>query len=205
MNNSNKRYLKKIDNKYQFDLVYFLKNQHKIAKKYEKNDCTDIKIIGSSKFIEIYDKYILHTIEEIIESKEEIYINDDKLLQELVDILMYTGSANYLIQNSCNIEPLPILFFPIIKQEKEYKYLHNGLFDCVNNLINQRRLFPERKWHRKYKIFTMEENEERIIKMYNLNIELIKSILLLILTLTNDIDLINVIIKAKQEYIFYLN
>lgn len=195
-----------------FDVKTFIENQQVIVNHYEKEEDLLIKNLGCKGFIKSFDKYILHTIEEVIETKEELFKNDlhDKM-EEMIDILMYLGSMNYILYANMNyygmnpdskIDNFEYNFYAYsgVNETNLYYQYESSLLDIVELLIKQRRLFPQRKWHKPSKEFSELEIKFNLNQMYDWNLLAMQYTISLLLSISNqNISRINEIINEKQN------
>lgn len=197
-----------------FNLEEFVNTQQIIVNHYEKEEDLLISNLGCKEFIKSFDKYILHTIEEVSETYEELSKDNlhDKM-EEMIDILMYLGSMNYILKaNMKNYKMKYESFFDYdyyvqVYENRSLKSYQNNtcLLKIVDLLIKQRRLFPQRKWHKPSKEFSELEIKHNLKLMYDLNISAMKIVLNLLLdTSIQDINLINGIINEKQQKVISL-
>lgn len=132
----------------------------------------------------LYDKYLLHIIEEVSEFSEEVKKNvaSEDTLYELIDVIGYLCSTLFLFKNESTFSVIndkidmsgendPNNFIRNIAIIKKEQYFTEGLSyfeninnilmkDCINPLIKARRQFDERKWHK---------NVSRKLSVYDLN------------------------------------
>jgi len=206
---------------HQFDYLNFIKYQYNIFKKWE--DIKDYQNYNSKELINNLDKYILHTIEEIIESKEELDgINFDNFTNEMCDIVLYLGTVSSILYALINIKTeikdeysLSLYLTEKYNDNLEkslnlylLNYENNHLYDiillkAVENLINVRRLWPERKWHKKYKEPSQEELLERLVENFKQIINTIELIISSLILIKSPED-INKNLIAKHNYILNL-
>ena len=145
------------DNIYDLDLSLFMENQSKIMNKY-------LYALEDLSLFEKIDKYIMQIVEEIWESKTAD--NEIEKIKELCDVVMYIGSTYKLIEEHTNIHPI-IDFSHIIL----YKNNNFNIDIIFEKIINIRRLFPERKWHKKESNDIKASNEDInvvLIMLYNM-------------------------------------
>ena len=203
-----------------FNLESFMSIQKKICMRYEEDKnsilLTNISVVD---FISKYDKYILQAIEEVIEADIEIR-NDNpsriKFIEEVIDVMMYVGSANSIIQT--NLEHLT----------KEWKHKENWkasteiklksqydprniyddskfLLELINLMVKQRMQFPERKWHKPHPPLKKPALIDRLCSVYELNLQIFETILLYLMRISNSTDIsINTMIMNKQEKVINL-
>jgi DNA polymerase elongation subunit (family B) len=178
------KYIQEVsENIYKFDLGKFLRTQGLIYHKFELE----------AKGIDLIDKYLFHILEEIHEVNNEL--NEKEKAKELIDVIMYLGSTYYTLFQY---------------DDFDYKVITTGIekidVKCTTDklfatLINARRMFPERKWHKEYK-------EENIISDRNVifsEIIIVQILRIVELLLTNyDLESINTMIENKQRFIKHL-
>ena len=120
----------------------------------------------------LFDKYLLHIIEEVSEFSEEVEKDptSEDALYELIDIIGYLCSTTFLIKSEGEYSIIndkriydveskhSIIKDTVYKmvyfeaEEDIEKAINNILIkDCINKLISARRLFDERKWHKNIK------------------------------------------------------
>lgn len=167
----------------------FLKGQDEIAKRYlpRLKDLSDIDII---------DKYILQIIEEIWEVKNSRNYNEK--LEEICDVVMYTGSLYTIICGMINLD---------VKDIKDEAFIETSEFDpnkIIDSLISFRRCFPSRKWHKNEKI-SIDGDYIKNIGLNLLKTEIIN--IFAFLTYEMEEQGFNFIkyILNKQKYIYELN
>ena len=127
------------------DLEEFFIKQKGIAQKY-------LYKINTSKQ-EVLDKYILQIIEELWEVENAV--NKTEYLEELCDVVMYTGSLITLISDNYPTNKMYLPYVPAKSNELD-------LFRIVSDLISIRRFFPERKWHKNEKSLAKPKEVEAI-------------------------------------------
>lgn len=164
-----------------FNIYTFFRKQMEIFTKYDslKNFVEDKKL--SDRFIQQLDRYILHTIEEVVEVLDVssgFTYNKSKCVEELIDVLMYTGTMGGIIDASLykiRGEDVPKdITIPIVttkyNKDNEIKegLLKGVLLEVISYLIEIRRLFPERKWHKPHPECDVETQIERLEKALNL-------------------------------------
>jgi len=206
---------------HQFDYLNFLKYQFNIFNKWE--NIQDYQKYNSKEFIDHLDKYILHTIEEIIESKEELDgVNFDNFTNEMCDITLYLGTVSSILYTLINTKTgikdeysLDLYLTEKYNNNLEkslnlylLNYDSSHLYDfillkAVENLINIRRLWPERKWHKKYKEPSQEEFLERLVENFKQIINTIELIISSLVLIKSPED-INKNLLAKHNYILNL-
>ncbi|QXN70123.1 hypothetical protein INTERNEXUS_82 [Bacillus phage vB_BspM_Internexus] len=138
--NDNTNYTSRIsEDILEFDFDLFMKVQREIYLKYELNT--------KDEGIHLTDRYFMQIFEEIHEVKREE--NDMKVIEEILDIVMYLGST-YCTFDKNLIDHGKKVF---VKKGYEYGFTKkdiHALMDRVSSsLMVVRRLYPERKWHRK--------------------------------------------------------
>lgn len=167
---------------YIFDLSKFIYRQNEIFDKFKQ------PING----IELIDKYILQTLEEVYETD----ISNEPV-DELIDVLMYLGSSLNTIEYEKEFLPVKVA---IIKEDNA-KELKHSLHDINNRLMGIRRFYPERKWHKKYSPDDIDCDRGIIVS--NILIDTIKLVLSILINMT-DIEDINSKLNKKQIYILGL-
>ena len=125
---------KEKDNIFNLDLNLFMENQGKIMNKYLSN------LEGLTLFEKI-DKYISQIVEEIWEVKTAE--NNFDQAKELCDVLMYLASLYKLMEQETDNKPKMNFDNTVIYRSNQFNI--DILFE---EIINIRRLFPERKWHK---------------------------------------------------------
>jgi hypothetical protein len=157
-----KKYINEVsENIYTFELGRFLSIQGVIYDKF--------KFDGEG--IDLIDKYLFQIIEEI----QEVNASDEEyVLEELIDVMMYLGSAYYVFNSFHSYNTVTIT-----KQNNSLS-IKSVMDDVFSSIINARRMYPERKWHKTY-------SEDKILKDRNkifsdILISLIMKIAELILT-----------------------
>ena len=204
---------------YKLNLSEFTNRQKSIVTKYEPEETLKISNLGCKEFIKSYDKYILHCIEELSETREAEFIynatdnDNNELLYEVVDILMYLGSMQYIIQLNCNEYNVPydnMLEINYSERNTDSIYMKtlevdSMLMDINDQLIAIRRLWPHRKWHKPYKEFTSTEIHIVLTKMLYKNLKAIEYCIQLYLFLSNEnYLLLNKMVNKKEKFIFEL-
>lgn len=180
-------------NIYEIELSTFLDNQKKIMEKYKGK-------LEKNTRMEIIDKYLLQTMEEVWESENES--NDVSQLYEKIDVLMYLGSL-YAVVTDCDDA--------VIKHDNRYFTIVN-IYDpeapfkvkqVSDSLISLRRLMPERKWHKPHN----NKLEEINIISADIVMNLIKNMINLIIydeyqinkNKNTSTEIANRYIKIKEE------
>lgn len=179
-------------------------DNHKVAMK------TAVKI-----FVEALDKYYLHFIEELVEFQTEVNKSDEgneyEMIEELCDILLYADSilsflkeAQNDISQMLNIEykitipqclVIEIPTFPLAKGIPDF--IMNGI---MMPMINARREFPERKWHKEH----ISTDTETISHVYN-SFKLVETAVMGIIKLFVHLDKCDMYTSdfGSMDYILY--
>lgn len=184
-----------IDKIFEFDRKALFKRNFHIFNRYDSLDNFNLK--EPTTFINNFDKYLLHTIEEVIEYNQTEYTD----FSEFVDILNYTGTTGSIILHLAELHEVQLEKF----SEYDFNFSSTIIFDTlslsiVESLIDIRRLIPHRKWHK--------NNKDKIINVdkfireawYNLNRALI-ALLHIGRHLKYEVDSINVVSIKKVESI----
>ena len=186
-----------------FNLRNFLNIQEKIWTKYDKEENVVIMNNTEKNFINNLDKYLLHTTEEVMEAYEESLkteFEEDKFIEEVIDVLMYTGTMVSILERSVITKEIyvPNIFEDVVYEDD----IQTCLMCIMKNMIDLRRLFPARKWHKPYTEKSEIENRERIIK----SIEFLKHNIKIVLSILfkYDEEKVNNIILNKQLFILKL-
>ena len=103
------------------------------------------KFRNKDTYIHNVDKYILHTLEEI----SEVFTDEDER-EELIDVLLYLGTIySFILKTMETKYDIYINDYHKIELEETTKSKEKYLFnDVFMNLMEIRRKFPERKWHK---------------------------------------------------------
>ena len=193
-----------------FDLQKFVEVQKQIATKYESEEDFICMNKGCKDFINRFDRYILHCLEEIIEAREEIRkkTTSQESLMELIDILMYLGTMNSIITTNLDyfhMQTQSILNIDYLVTTKTPNQIDNVLMDISELLVETRRMLPQRKWHKPSNDFPELQVKYIMNDIYHKNIDAIKLVLELILSCAklrqNDIS---EAINTKQQFILNL-
>lgn len=172
-----------------FNTPEFLKVQQGIYRKYEVNGISYINNINN---------YFLHIMEEVWEVKNAP--NLEERLGELVDVLMYLGST----VNCFDGVDDKLLY--LLRREKlifSTDYVESDEYKNVNDiLVELRREYPERKWHKPYN----NEDINHLERSSSTTLALQKAITCVLRSLLADYELdeINKAIEKKQEFILSL-
>lgn len=196
---------------YNFAATQFFFFQSSIAMKYEDVNDIDIRRIGQKAFIDKYDKYILHAVEEVTEASDVSNNSKeiDELIGELIDVIMYTGSAQMLIARNLDYlgvksESDDFIFRHVdIMGEGLKNSINRILLGVVNKLSTQRMVFPQRKWHKPYTDLTSEELRKGLLSIHASNKVIVMEVLQLLLNLAGWGE-INRRITEKQDMIIGL-
>lgn len=153
--------IKKNDNIFILEIKEFYESQKNIMLKYKDS------LKNLSDFEKI-DKYLFQIIEEIWEVRNAPNLSME--IEEICDVVMYLTSTVALIEDCFNnngnllINKESITSLTITKDEFSLDYLLSGV-------MNIRRLFPERKWHKTDK---REKDPTRISTVLKILQELIR-------------------------------
>lgn len=191
-----------------FDLNKFITTQKNIYKKYLLKN-TNYKNSKTIINTDIIDKYFFQIIEEIFECDKEDSI--DKIIEESIDILMYCGSTLNLLDNSL-LNNINKLYYPNLINRYNYdikETYHNTMKKLFDNLLSLRRLFPERKWHKKFNVNDILEERFLIFRDIIIkNINILNEEIFLPNSFNNNDNIsftgINNLINYKQNYILEL-
>ena len=171
------------NNVYRFRLGKFLDAQYLIADKYMDN-------LEIYKDMDILDKYILHTMEEIWEVKHA----EDSLefYEELSDVIMYLGSMYSILsfRNKLDVNNEEDMFLTANNFNPNF-----NVSDIIDEIISMRRFYPERKWHKNEKN-KVDNSEVDTISM-NLLKNMIRNFINIIIT-NPDFDF-NRYVSNKQS------
>jgi len=175
------KYIKEVsENIYSFNLEKFMSTQGLIYHKYELND------VG----INLIDKYLFQILEEIHEVNNSS--NKEKQAEELIDVIMYLGSTYYTMVDTTTFNCRTI---NTNNEKLDVKKFMDNLFSAI---ISARRMYPERKWHKKYSKDEIIRNRNKIFS--EIVIYQIQKIVRLLLT-NYDAETIDNLINKKQEFI----
>jgi len=97
--------------------------------------------------IQNINNYTLHIIEELYES--EIAETPEERLEETIDVLMYVMSSISAYELDPNFEP-PIRLADMYILGSELLGDVPTTHDIINKLMEIRRMYPERKWHKPF-------------------------------------------------------
>lgn len=175
-----------------FDMEYFLRVQKDISNKWVMPD-DDMRNL---------DSYLLHTIEEVWESKDAS--TKEEKLGELIDVLMYTGSMKGYIDVVLGEEMKTPLKLYLSAKDIEEDPDNVNLDGITDSIIEIRRQFPERKWHKPMPKFTDENIKERryrVVVMYN---NLVTKVITSIFKSGYYIPEINEALNEKESFILKL-
>ena len=193
----------------------FVCNQERIWTKYDSLE-KGLSLKASEKeFINNFDRYILHTLEEVYEvqdAKKDDNKSFTDYLEELVDVTMYTGTM-YSIVNE-NFRELysqeEYYFFSKTREEIEIKCIDLPLdqlcLKVLNNLIITRTFFKKRKWHKISEEMDLNQKKSALEQVEKL---LFETIMLLLGFIKNEIRDqnygMNSLIEVKQNLVFMLS
>lgn len=193
----------------------FKKKQYCIWSKYEEVDNVLLFNITEKQFINLLDRYIMQVLEEIVETETEFEENggifNKEYLLEVIDTMMYLVTIlDILDVNICTYQlhmgVVNNTYIPesnIIIEHQEFPYnVQDQLFKIVSNLMNIRRLYSARKWHKPHIILTNEQYLETLINTYKLISDSISITLRMLVH--EDIEYINKLIRDKHEFIVNL-
>lgn len=174
------------NNVYKFKLGSFLDAQYLIADKYMDK-------LEIYKDMDVLDKYILHTMEEIWEVKHA----EDELefYEELSDVIMYLGSMYSILsfRNKLDVNKEEDMFLTATNVNSNF-----SVSDIVDEIISIRRFYPERKWHKNEKN-EVDNSEVDIISM-NLLKNMIRNFVN-IMILNTDFDFNDYVYNKQQMLI----
>jgi hypothetical protein len=177
------------ENIFEFDLNKFMNAQGLIYDKFAQTDVEGIDLI---------DKYILQTLEEIHEAIERVRRNNiyDKrnISEEIIDVAMYLGSTYYTVNTGMR----PTFDTIYITDNSDFRDSEAVLNDISTTLMNARRMYPERKWHKRHDKHYTNPNRDKIFAQL-----LVASIISLITLLVNSYDpyYASIEMERKQNYI----
>lgn len=196
---------------FKINLKEFTSKQSIIVNKYEPEETLKIRNLGCKNFVSMFDRYTLHCIEEIAETKEAMInfnSNKEEALYEIIDILLYLGSMQYIINMNCedynvNVEKeYDLNYYNDIMNDTRYEDI---LLDTMELIIKQRRIWPHRKWHKSYNEFSSIDIAVSLEEMKRLNTLCITYIISLFLKETNnDFVLLNNMVNAKEKVVIDL-
>lgn len=196
---------------FKINLKEFTSKQSIIVNKYEPEETLKIRNLGCKNFVSMFDRYTLHCIEEIAETKEAMInfnSNKEEALYEIIDILLYLGSMQYIINMNCedynvNVEKeYDLNYYNDIMNDTRYEDI---LLDTMELIIKQRRIWPHRKWHKSYNEFSSIDIAVSLEEMKRLNTLCITYIISLFLKETNnDFVLLNKMVNSKEKLVIDL-
>ena len=190
-----------------FNLELFSTIQSRIVNKYDAPEELSYSVIGSGAFIALFDKYLFHCIEEVIETRDEFKkgMQCKTIKEEMVDILLYLGSMNYIIK--LNLEyfhmatdlNINLDYYTTKAYSKET--FDSKLMEVIQLLVDQRRMFPQRKWHKPATEMPEIQMKYTLKTLYSKNINAMKIVLSLLLDSSLvDVNEINMLINTKQTF-----
>ena len=214
MNNkyiSIKEYLSPVHYEIGINLELFSTIQSRIVNKYDSPEELSYSVIGSGAFIALFDKYLFHCVEEVIEVRDEFKkgMQCKTIKEELIDVLLYLGSMNYIIKLNLQYFHMPIdaninLDYYVTKSYSKETF-DSKLMEITQLLIDQRRMFPQRKWHKPATEMPEVQMKYTLKTLYNKNINAIKLVLSLLLDSTLvDINEINRLMNEKESFVIDL-
>lgn len=118
------------ENVFDFNMETFVSKQGTIYNKFTPK----------GTYVEIIDKYLFQTIEEIHEVKQET--DKEEQAKEIIDVMMYLGSTIYSLVN------FPEIKRSIIIAKTEPMDVNSTMDEVFESLMHIRRMYPERKWHK---------------------------------------------------------
>ena len=199
---------------FKINLKEFTSKQSIIVNKYEPEETLKIRNLGCKNFVSMFDRYTLHCIEEIAETKEAMINfnsneeNRKEALYEIIDILLYLGSMQYIINMNCedynvNVEKeYDLNYYNDIMNDTRYEDI---LLDTMELIIKQRRIWPHRNWHKSYSEFSSVDIAISLEEMKRLNTLCIEYIISLFLKETNnDFILLNKMVNSKEKLVIDL-
>ena len=196
---------------FKINLKEFTSKQSIIVNKYEPEETLKIRNLGCKNFVSMFDRYTLHCIEEIAETKEAMInfnSNKEEALYEIIDILLYLGSMQYIINMNCedynvNVEKeYDLNYYNDIMNDTRYEDI---LLDTMELIIKQRRIWPHRKWHKSYNELSSIDIAVSLEEMKRLNTLCITYIISLFLKETNnDFVLLNKMVNSKEKLVIDL-
>lgn len=127
------------------EINVLLENANVILNKYD-NDY----IRPEETFIHMFDRYILHALEEVYEAREA---KEDEFLGEVADITNYVLTMLGIISSNLNMK-INLNDIPLDDIETNFNLdeMKNLLVFSYDTLISIRRMYPQRKWHKKEKM-----------------------------------------------------
>ena len=212
-----------------FDLNSFVSFQQQIALKYQTKEELLYENIESKGFINNYDRYLLHCIEEISEVRDAILTHKDinEIREELVDVLMYLGTMTSLVQlnmeryemktrENFELQYLTYVdhFNSTMLFDKSQKPLITSdvpvtidlkLMEVIHLLIEERRMFPQRKWHKPSVNDSELQFKYKMNKLYANNIKCMEIVLQLLMEDRSCSErYINEMINSKGGFVINL-
>jgi hypothetical protein len=212
-----KEFLMKTGSKeYMMDLNKFTKMKFEVFKKYDDFEKVNLSLIGGKNFINALDRYILHTIEEVVEADDCFFENckmfESDFVEELNDIIQYSGTIrsflveNILYYNKKTGSSIEILENIKIIIDDNSILNHETLFmNVINKLSHIRMLFPERKWHKPSPELTEEMIGERLSSSIILLDRAIKSLITFLVIIYEDCGHINNLLYDKHDFVMNLD
>lgn len=154
------------------------------------------KFSNKDTYIHNLDRYILHTLEEMAEVQLD---EDDR--EESIDVLLYLGTIYSFIsktlENSYDVYSSKFNKVTIIdvNYKEDEQEIMNNIFI---KLMQIRRKFPERKWHKNITVDS-EKHKERLIESKELLEECITLISMIIKNKCEDENEFNQLIEEKHN------
>lgn len=195
-----------------FELNKFIDGQDKIWTKYDSIE-QGLDLIKSEKdFINNFDRYIVHTLEEIYEVSEARDVED--MVEELIDVLMYLGTMYAIVRENAKLNFSDVRFKTTFQNELINPTTDTHTFEEMTSMIlfdlmNIRRLFNKRKWHKYSEEMTKEQKLNAIDVMESKLRHSIKHLLSFILdtvfSQTNDFyNYVDGVLYNKQQFVINL-
>lgn len=180
-----------------FDIEKFMEVQYKIYKKF-------IPPTHSDTSLEKFDKLLINLSEEMVEYLDELEINSKEKIDELVDVIMYTGTCIAVWKDEYPNEYK--LALETCRQEykaEDYEVSMSQTFakQFYEN-IRIRRNFSERKWHKPH---NPEEIKEPIVyRIILLNLKYLNVYINQLFYYDHFMETAIRRIEMKQSFIFNL-
>lgn len=180
-----------------FDIEKFIDIQYQIYKKF-------VPPTHSDTSLEKFDKLLINLSEEMVEYLDELEINSDEKVDELVDVIMYTGTCiavwrdeypeqYQLALKSCH---------NVYKPEDSETVLRTIFYKHHFDLIRVRRNFSERKWHKPH---NPEEIKEPIVyRLILVNLAFLNTYINQLFYYDHFMETAIKRIEMKQSFIFNL-
>ena len=172
------------ENLYSFNLKEFLTTQDIIYNKF--------KLDGDG--IDLIDKYILQILEEIHEVNNST--SPQEQAEELIDVAMYLGST---FSTLFPVLPIDEITLKVVSTNNDRIDVKRTMDKLFSSLMSSRRMFPERKWHKKESNDIKASNEDInvvLIMLYNMIKEIFEYLIF-----SNKIINPFIYIEAKEKKI----